>query len=86
MGAGAAGLGLTGTGDCGGASTRVFTSWGSTKSAVRRRPPFGGHCRLYKAFRVAMASSPDEYYIKTKSSCQTPSYNKDFNRNATFYA
>ncbi len=44
-------------------SQRIFTSSDSTNSAVNRRPPCGGHCRLYNALRVATASSTVEYYI-----------------------
>lgn len=36
---GGAGLGV----GVGGASSRAFTSWGSTNSATSWRPPFGGH-------------------------------------------
>lgn len=61
------GLGVTGAGNCGGASSRIFTSWGPTNSATSRRPPLVGHCRLYNAFRVAMASSTEEYYKKTRT-------------------
>lgn len=46
----------------GGGSVRVLTSDGSTNSAMRSRPPFAGHWRLYTAFRVSTASSTDEYY------------------------
>lgn len=57
------GAALAGAAGACGASTRFLTSWGLTNSARRRRPPFGGHCRLYTAFRVSMASSTDEYCI-----------------------
>jgi hypothetical protein len=49
-------------------SQRIFTSSGSTNSAVNRRPPCGGHCRLYNALRVATASSIVEYYIHPRHS------------------
>lgn len=50
----------------GGGSTRFLTSCGSTKSAINRRPPFTGHCRLHTAFRVSIASSADAYYTPKK--------------------
>lgn len=52
---------------CTGGSSFIFTSSGSTYSATKRRPPFGGHCKLYTAFRVSVASSTDEYYTTKKS-------------------
>lgn len=59
-------------------SLRIFTSPGSTNSAVNKRPPCGGHCRLYKALRVAAASSTVEYYkCMTERVCKcTSSSNK----------
>jgi hypothetical protein len=45
-----------------------FTSAGSTNSAVNSRPPCGGHWRLYRALRVAVASSIDAYWTRTDTS------------------
>jgi hypothetical protein len=58
---------MTGAVGVGGASNFSFTSSGSTYSATKGRPPFGGHCKLYTAFRVSVASSTDEYYITQKT-------------------
>ena len=44
------------------------TSDGSTNSAVNSRPPCGGHWRLNRALRVAVASSTDEYWTGTNTS------------------